>query len=659
MGNELTQAQQKKLFEPLIIRKKVLKNRIFSTGHMAVMLKEGCPTESMIAYHEAKAKGGAALTIIEAARVHPSGDSGRPAIRAYDPSCISGYKKLTAACHRYDCLVFGQLTHPGREMADLEDGTSPVAYAPSAIPNERFHVMPRELSEDMIQEIVVGFKIAAQNLKKAMLDGIEIVASHGYLIGQFLNKNINKRQDRYGGNFENRHRILDEIIDAVKLGSSNDMLIGVRLSGDEKEFRGIELQETIKIVEKLTQNKKIDYINVTAGTSAGLAGSTHIVPSMRFEAGYTTPLAKAIKGVTNKPVFVAGRINTPQIAEEALLNKAADMCGMTRALISDPQMPQKAESGRLDEITACVGCNQACIGHMLNGKPISCIQSPETGRELTFNKLKPPLKKRQILIIGGGPAGMKAATVAASRGHEVKLIEASSKLGGQINLAEKLPGRSEFGGITTNLANKLNRQNVEIKLNTKVSADFVMQEAPEVVILATGGRSFEPIIEGRENAHVVTAWQILEGKANVGSRVAIADWRCDWVGLGLAELLARQGCHVRLACNGMVPGQTVNQYVRDNWLGILHKLNVETLTHLRLHGIDSEDAYFQHTLSGEPVILNDVDTLVTAFGAGSSNTLEKDLKNNFHSKLHVIGDALSPRTVEEAILDGLKTSTAI
>ena len=659
MGNELTQAQQKKLFEPLIIRKKVLKNRIFSTGHMAVMLKEGCPTESMIAYHEAKAKGGAALTIIEAARVHPSGDSGRPAIRAYDPSCISGYKKLTAACHRYDCLVFGQLTHPGREMADLEDGTSPVAYAPSAIPNERFHVMPRELSEHMIQEIVVGFKISAQNLKKARLDGIEIVASHGYLLGQFLNKNINKRQDRYGGNFENRHRILDEIIDAVKLGSSDDMLIGVRLSGDEKEFRGIELQETIKIVEVLTQNKKIDYINVTAGTSAGLAGSTHIVPSMRFEAGYTTPLAKAIKGVTNKPVFVAGRINTPQIAEEALLNKAADMCGMTRALISDPQMPQKAESGRLDEITACVGCNQACIGHMLNGKPISCIQSPETGRELTFNKLKPPLKKKQILIIGGGPAGMKAATVAASRGHEVKLIEASSKLGGQINLAEKLPGRSEFGGITTNLANKLNRQNVEIKLNTKVSADFVMQEAPEVVILATGGRSFEPIIEGRENAHVVTAWQILEGKANVGSRVAIADWRCDWVGLGLAELLARQGCHVRLACNGMVPGQTVNQYVRDNWLGILHKLNVETLTHLRLHGIDSEDAYFQHTLSGEPVILNNVDTLVTAFGAGSSNTLEKDLKNNFHSKLHVIGDALSPRTVEEAILDGLKTSTAI
>ena len=626
---------------------------------MAVMLNNGCPTDSMVAYHEAKAKGGAALTIIEAARVHPSGDSGRPAIRAYDPSCIAGYKKLTTACHGYDCLVFGQLTHPGREMANMEDGTSPVAYAPSAIPNERFHVMPRELSEPIIHEIVMGFRVSAQNLKAAKLDGIEIVASHGYLLGQFLNKNVNKRKDKYGGNFENRYRILDEIIDAVKLGSSSDMLIGVRLSGDEKEFRGIELQETIKIVEKLNKNEKIDYINITAGTSAGLTGSTHIVPSMRFDPGYTLPLAKAIKGATNKPIFVAGRINTPHIAEEALISEAADMCGMTRAIISDPQMPQKAESGRLDEITACVGCNQACIGHMLNGQPISCIQSPETGRELTFGKLKLSAKKRKILVIGGGPAGMKAATVAASRGHRVKLIEASSMLGGQINLAERLPGRSEFGGITTNLANKLQRQNVEITLNTEVSADFVMQEAPEVVILATGGKSFEPLIDGRENAHVVTAWQILEGKANVGSRVAIADWRCDWVGLGLAELLARQGCHVRLACNGMVPGQTVNQYVRDNWLGKLHKLNVQTFTHLRLHGIDSEDAYFQHTLSGEPVILNDVDTLVTAFGAGSVNTLEKELKNNFNSNLHVIGDALSPRTVEEAILDGLKASTLI
>ena len=655
----MAQPQQKKLFEPLIIRKKVLKNRIFSTGHMAVMLNNGCPTDSMVAYHKAKAKGGAALTIIEAARVHPSGDSGRPAIRAYDPSCIAGYKKLTTACHVYDCLVFGQLTHPGREMANMEDGTSPVAYAPSAIPNERFHVMPRELSEPIIQEIVMGFRVSAQNLKAAGLDGIEIVASHGYLLGQFLNENVNKRKDKYGGNFENRYRILDEIIDAVKLGSSSDMLIGVRLSGDEKEFQGIELQETIKIVEKLNKNAKIDYINITAGTSAGLTGSTHIVPSMRFDPGYTLPLAKAIKGATNKPIFVAGRINTPHIAEEALISEAADMCGMTRAIISDPQMPQKAESGRLDEITACVGCNQACIGHMLNGQPISCIQSPETGRELTFGKLKLSAKKRKILVIGGGPAGMKAATVAASRGHRVKLIEASSMLGGQINLAERLPGRSEFGGITTNLANKLQRQNVEITLNTEVSADFVMQEAPEIVILATGGKSFEPLIDGRENAHVVTAWQILEGKANVGSRVAIADWRCDWVGLGLAELLARQGCHVRLACNGMVPGQTVNQYVRDNWLGKLHKLSVQTFTHLRLHGIDSEDAYFQHTLSGEPVILNDVDTLVTAFGAGSANTLEKELKNNFNSNLHVIGDALSPRTVEEAILDGLKASTLI
>ena len=655
----MTQHQLKKLFEPLNIRQKVFKNRIFSTGHMAVMLQEGFPTDDMIAYHEAKAKGGAALTIIEAARVHPSGNSGRPAIRAYDPRCVSGYKKLATKCHNYDCLVFGQLTHPGREMTNLEDGTIPVAYAPSASPNERFHIMPREMSEQMIDEIVTGYKISAQNLRTAGLDGIEIVASHGYLIGQFLNKNVNQRKDKYGGNFRNRYRILDQIIDAVKDGSSDEMLVGIRLSGDEKEFQGMELKGTLELIEELNKNESIDYINITAGTSAGLKGSTHIVPSMRFESGYTLPLSQAIKDVSDKPVFVAGRINTPQLADKALIQGSADMCGMTRAIISDPEMPLKAETGRFDEIIACVGCNQACIGHMLNGQPISCIQRPETGRELTFSHLSPAPEKKKILVIGGGPAGMKATAVAASRGHSVKLIEATSKLGGQVNLAERLPGRSEFGGITTNLENMLRTQDVEIKLNTEASLQLIREEAPEVIILATGGKSFEPTIEGKESAHVVTAWQLLEGKANVGSRVVIADWRCDWVGLGVAELLARQGCHVRLACNGMVPGQTINQYVRDNWLGTLHKLNVETLTHLRLRGVDSDDTYFQHTLSEQPVILNDVDTLVTAFGSEATNTLEKDLRNKVQSELYVIGDALSPRSVEEAILDGLKTSAKI
>lgn len=646
------------LFSPLQIRGHRLKNRIFSTGHMAVMLEDGKPTEAMVAYHEAKAAGGAALTIIEAARVHPSGNSGRPAIRAYDPLCIEGYRKLAEACHVHDCKVFAQLSHPGREMTMAADGTHAVAYAPSVVPNERFHVMPRAMNKEIVNEVVGGFEQSARHMQAAGLDGIEIVASHGYLLGQFLNPRVNLRSDDYGGSFENRLRIVEETIAATRRGAGDEMVIGIRLSGEEKDHDGIEADEMLEVVDALGGNAALDYLNVTAGTSAGLAGSTHIVPSMRFDAAYTKPLSAAIKKVVQKPVFVAGRINQPQIAEQVLADGAADMCGMTRALISDPLMPEKAFSGRLDDIRACVACNQACIGHMLNACSISCIQHPETGRELAFGKRTKAGCPQKILVIGGGPAGMKAAAVAAERGHQVKLIERSAQLGGQVNLAQLLPGRAEFGGVTTNLSREVRSAGVEVALNTLADLDFIEAEAPDAVIIATGGKAHEPKFDGSDDAHLVSAWQVLEGKANVGARVVIADWRCDWVGLGIAERLARDGCQVRLAVNGMVAGQTIPQYARDSWLGDLHKLGVEIVSHMRLFGADAEDAYFQHTLSGEAVILHDVDTVVTALGTHPVTELEETL-TDWSGEVHVIGDALCPRTVEEAVLEGLKTASAL
>jgi 2,4-dienoyl-CoA reductase-like NADH-dependent reductase (Old Yellow Enzyme family) len=646
------------LFSPLKIRGLTLRNRIFSTGHMAVMLDDGKVAEAMVAYHAAKAKGGAALTIIEAARVHPSGDSGRPAIRAYDPVCIPGYAALATACQAHGCKVFAQLSHPGREMTLAADGTHAVAYAPSAVPNERFHVMPRVMSAALIEDVVTGFETSAANVLAAGLDGIEIVASHGYLLGQFLNPRVNLRTDAYGGTFENRLRIVHEVIAAIRRGVGKDMLIGIRLSGEEKDHGGVQADEMLQMAEAIGRNPELDYLNVTAGTSAGLAGSTHIVPSMRQEVGYTTPLSAAIRAVVSKPVFVAGRINQPQIAEQALADGAADMCGMTRALISDPQMPQKAQAGQLDDIRACVACNQACIGHMLNACSISCIQRPETGRELAYGTRKPVRFPRKVMVVGGGPAGLKAAAVAAERGHEVTLFEAAGQLGGQVNLAQLLPGRAEFGGVTTNLSNEVAQAGVDVRLNTPVTRALIEVQAPDVIVLATGGTAHAPTIDGADEAHVVTAWQVLEGHANVGARAVIADWRCDWVGLGIAERLARDGCHVRLAVNGMVAGQTIPQYARDAWLGDLHKLGVEILPHLRLYGTDADDAYFQHTLSGEAVILSDVDTLVTALGTQSVTTLE-DALSDWKGSVHVIGDALCPRTVEEAVLEGLKVATEI
>ena len=645
-------SQLENLFAPLQLRGKTLKNRIFSTGHMAVMLEDGKATKRLAAYHSAKAQGGAALTIIEAARVHSSGDSGRPAIRAYDPACVPGYANLANACQPHGCLVFGQLSHPGREMTLAADGTHPVAYAPSAVPNERFHVMPREMPLKLIREILKGFELSAMHLQQAGLDGLELVASHGYLLGQFLNSKTNRRSDAYGGSFSGRLRFIKEVIEAARRGAGDDMVIGVRLSGEERDYGGLGLEEILEVCASLNMETELDYFNVTVGTSAGLAGSTHIVPSMAYEAGYTAPIASPIKALVSKPVFVAGRINQPQIAEKILRTGQADMCGMTRALISDPEMPLKSARGDFDDIRACVACNQACIGHMLDACAISCIQRPETGRELKFGSLIKVGSMKRILVAGGGPAGMKVASIAAVRGHEVILCEKSSLLGGQIKLAQLLPGRAEFGGVTTNLQRELENARVSVYLNKPVNFDLVRDIAPDIVVVATGAVPYNAEIEGHEVAHVVNAWQVLQGEVNIGGRVVIADWRCDWVGLGLAELLARNGCHVRLAVNGMIAGQTIPQYARDAWLGNLHKLGVEIISHVRLFGVDAEEAYFQHTLSGQPVVLKEVDTLVTALGHSSNTALENILsKNDF--PYHLIGDSLSPRTVEEAVLEGL------
>ena len=268
------------------------------------------------------------------------------------------------------------------------------------------------------------------------------------------------------------------------------------------------------------------------------------------------------------------------------------------------------------------------------------------------------MPSRRVLVAGGGPAGMKAAAVAAERGHRVTLCEASPRLGGQALLAQLLPGRAEFGGIVTNLEREMALAGVEIRRSCAVDAAVVRELAPDAVIVATGARPRRPPIEGGEAAHIVDAWQVLRDEVNVGASVVVADWRCDWVGLGIAEKLARAGCRVRLCVNGYMPGQTIQQYVRDNWVGILHKLGVEIIPYVRLFGADGDAVYLQHTTSGEAVICEAVDTLVLAQGHDSVAGLEQELAD-FAGELHLIGDCLAPRTAEEAVLEGLQVAAAL
>jgi 2,4-dienoyl-CoA reductase-like NADH-dependent reductase (Old Yellow Enzyme family)/thioredoxin reductase len=642
------------LLSPITIGNVTLKNRIVSTGHDTMLQTGGDVNEAMIAYHDARARGGAGLIVSQVVGVHETARYTSHVLMGTDDNFIPGMRRLAEAVHAHGCALFAQLFHPGREIRESDDGSAPFAYAPSVSPAERFRVIPRALPIDLIAEIVEGYGQAARRIRESGADGVEVIASHGYLLSQFINPAVNRRSDRYGGTFENRLRILEEALSAVRAAVGPDFVVGMRISGDEKHFDGLTNDLVLELIQALEQ--RLDYVNITAGTSTSLGGAAHIVPPMYVENAYMAPFASVVKDSVSIPVLVANRINQPQEAERIIASGQADLCGMTRAMICDPEMPGKAEAGQLDDIRACIACNQACIGHFMNGYPISCIQHPETGRELTYGKLVKAAAGKRVMVVGGGPGGMKAASVAARRGHEVTLYEAEAQLGGQARLAQLLPGRSEFGGIITNLTRELQRAGAEVKLKTRVNEELVRSLHPDAVIVATGGTARWPQdFQAGKGARVVDAWQVLRNEVNVGTSVVIADWRCDWVGVGLAEMLAASGCHVRLAVSGPVAGELLQAYVRDMTVGRLHKLGVEIITYARLFGCDESTVYFQHIANEEPILVEKVDTLVLAQGQTPETALLDQLAD-YDGEVTAIGDCLTPRTAEEAVLEGLKAA---
>ena len=600
----------------------------------------------LAAYYRERARGGVGLIVTggfapcREGWLLPFGSSLTSALE------VPAHRRLTQAVHAEGGKILLQILHAGRY------GYHPMAVSASPLKSPISWFTPRELSERGIRKTIRAFVRCARLAKAAAYDGVEVMGSEGYLLNQFLCPRTNRRDDQWGGPLENRMRLALEIVRGIRRIVGQRFILCYRLSLLDLVEGGNTWDEVRRIALAL-EEAGITLLNTGIGWHESRVPTiVTSVPRAAF-----AEVSARLRHELKVPVIASNRINTPEVAESLLATDKADLVSMARPLLADPQFVAKAGAGRAEEINTCIACNQACIGHFHRGYPISCIQHPETGRELTYATPNPPSRRKRVLVAGGGPAGMKAAAVAAQRGHEVVLCEAGAQLGGQVNLAQLLPRRAEFGGASTNLQREMQLAGVEVRRNTPVDRALVERERPDLVIVATGAEPYWPPFERGGELQVVDAWQVLRGEVRVGRSVLVTDWRGDWIGPGIAEKLVREGHQVRLAVNGTHCGESLPLYVRDQLAGELHRLGIPVTPYARLYGCDDTTVYMQHSASGEAMLFEEVDTLVLCQGHQPVDRLADSL----HGLAEVlrIGDCLAPRTAEEAIYEGLKAAWSI
>jgi mycofactocin system FadH/OYE family oxidoreductase 2 len=651
-------AQFPNLFSPIKIGPMTVKNRIVFPGHQTLFAADNMITDRLIAYHVARARGGVGLICIESISVHPSYQLHRTHklhILAHEDKIIPWFQKLAEALHAYDCKVIAQFSHGGAY------GPSGFMYpltGPSDDIYETTCEMARELEKDEIKELVDSFGQAARRAKRGGLDGAEILNAYGNLVPQFMAPLTNRRTDEYGGSLENRLRFPLEVIDAMRANTGSNFVIGMRISGDDLIDGGLTLEDMKVIVPKLAA--KLDYINVSFSSHVEILSEGLQIFTMALPLGAFVYLASGIKEVINKPVIAVGRINDPVQAEKIIAEGHADMVAMARALIADPEWPNKAREGRLEDIRTCIACNQACIGHLEGDTGISCIQNPITGRELQWSKIEPAKKQKKVVVVGGGPAGMEAAWSAARRGHKVMLFEKSQQLGGQPLIAAKAPFCTDLADVARNLSRQIEQEkkNITVKLGSEATAKTVLAENPDAVVVATGSVPFKPpFIKGIDRDNVVTDWDVLEGKAKVGDKVIVLDGEGKQRSASVAEFLKDQGKDVTLITRQHVIGKHLIS--PDDSLVLQRlmqkKIGMKTTTWLKEIKDGEVVAYNTLTREEEPI---PADTVVLAMGGKAERQLYRELKGKV-KELYSIGDCLGPRNLEPAIYEGFYVGTLL
>ncbi len=624
------------IFRPFTLKNLTLKNRIMVSGHFAGWWVDGgLPSDTFVDYVEERAKGGVGLFVIGATSPEP----GSGWMENFSDAIIPRYQRLADAGHRHGTAIIAQLCHPGYQPLPGVPVYAPAMTAPGVPPPDRgIRYVP---TLDDLHRLIDNFGRAAGRAAQGGVDGVELHSHESFLHAQMLNPLWNTRDDEYGGSLENRMRFLVETLQAMRSHLPDEMPLGVRLKMDDMAQRGMTQDEYITVAQYLEAQKLADYILFTGGD-----GRFHHGPMPRPE-GEWIPLVKKMRAALTLPLMHAGRITTPEMAEQMLAEGDVDIVCMTKTHICDPHFTRKVAENRLEDIRYCTRCLQSCHG---NGAGMTCVYNPVTKRETTWATLLPPTVKKRVVVVGGGPAGMECAITAAQRGHEVIVLEKGDRLGGQIWYGAGSPLRQSWARIAEYYIRQSRKGYFETRLNTIADAETIFALQPDAVVIATGSRPKRLVIPN--GAAALTIHEALDGKADGARSVVVYDDE-GFNRLGVVtDYLSAQNKTVvyvspmhRLKIVGdllMLEEMTARLQERGITFALAEEIiGWESAGTLRL----------RNTLDLSERLLSNVEIVVAGVGSESVNTLADELRG-LVPELHLIGDSNEPLTVEQATVDG-------